>query len=382
MKLLLSSPHMGGNEQKYIKEAFETNWLAPLGPNVDAFEDAVAKYNEIPYSVALSSGTAAIHMALKCVRIEPGDTVFCSTLTFAASCNPAVYEGAELVFIDSEPDTWNMSPRALRKALLDAAKMNKLPKAVIVVHLYGQCADMAQILEICEYFGVPVIEDAAEALGATYRGSYAGTFGDYGIYSFNGNKIITTTGGGMIVSNNGDMMDKVRFWSAQSKDDAPYYQHSEIGYNYRMSNVCAGIGRGQMEVLDERIEKKTEIFKRYEDCFKDLPEIEMMPIKNYGVPNYWLSCATLTDECMMTPQELIDTLAKHGIESRRIWKPMHLQPVFKDCKFYSHFNHETESVAEDIFNRGICLPSDTKMTKLEQHIVCEIIRDIIESEEK
>ena len=382
MKLLLSSPHMGGNEQKYIKEAFETNWLAPLGPNVDAFEDAVAKYNEIPYSVALSSGTAAIHMALKCVGIEPGDTVFCSTLTFAASCNPAVYEGAELVFIDSEPDTWNMSPRALRKALLDAAKMNKLPKAVIVVHLYGQCADMAQILEICEYFGVPVIEDAAEALGATYRGSYAGTFGDYGIYSFNGNKIITTTGGGMIVSNNGDMMDKVRFWSAQSKDDAPYYQHSEIGYNYRMSNVCAGIGRGQMEVLDERIEKKTEIFKRYEDCFKDLSEIEMMPIKNYGVPNYWLSCATLTDECMMTPQELIDTLAKHGIESRRIWKPMHLQPVFKDCKVYSHFNHETESVAEDILNRGICLPSDTKMTKLEQHIVCEIIRDIIESEEK
>lgn len=294
MKLLLSSPHMGGNEQKYIKEAFETNWLAPLGPNVDAFEDAVAKYNEIPYSVALSSGTAAIHMALKCVGIEPGDTVFCSTLTFAASCNPAVYEGAELVFIDSEPDTWNMSPRALRKALLDAAKMNKLPKAVIVVHLYGQCADMAQILGICEYFGVPVIEDAAEALGATYRGSYAGTFGDYGIYSFNGNKIITTTGGGMIVSNNGDMMDKVRFWSAQSKDDAPYYQHSEIGYNYRMSNVCAGIGRGQMEVLDERIEKKTEIFKRYEDRFKDLPEIEMMPIKNYGAPNYWLSCITLT----------------------------------------------------------------------------------------
>ena len=375
-RIYLASPHMGGLEEVFVKEAFDTNWIAPLGVNVDGFEKELSEYVGIKTGAALASGTAAIHMALKAVGVEKGDKVFCSSLTFAASCNPIIYEGGIPIFIDSEPESHNMSPVALEKAFKVYEEKGEIPKAVIVVNLYGQSADMDKIIEICKKYNTPIIEDAAESLGATYKGKHSGTFGDYGIYSFNGNKIITTSGGGMLVSNNEEGIAKVRFWSTQARDKARHYEHTELGYNYRMSNIVAGIGRGQLRVLEDRIAKKKEIFETYKEAFKDIEDIEMMPVCEYGEPNYWLTTITLNENSKVKPLDIILALEKENIESRPIWKPMHIQPYYKEYDFYSHNDEEEMSVSEDIFNRGVCLPSDTKMTDKEQKRVIEIIKNI------
>ncbi|MDB8540850.1 DegT/DnrJ/EryC1/StrS family aminotransferase [Turicibacter sanguinis] len=371
-RIYLASPHMGGAEQAYVAEAFETNWVAPLGPNVNEFEKELAHRVGTSHAAALSSGTAAIHLGLKALGVSPGDVVFCSTLTFSASCNPIIYEGATPVFIDSEINSWNMSPNALRKAFEDYT-----PKAVVVVHLYGQSADMDEIKAICDEHGVPILEDAAESLGATYKGQASGTLGEIGIYSFNGNKIITTSGGGMMISNHQAHVEKARFWATQAREAARHYEHKELGYNNRMSNVLAGIGRGQLQVLETRIQQKKAIFKRYEEAFKEIEGLNMMPIREYGEPNYWLSCAILDAECQIKPLDIILALEAENIESRPIWKPMHLQPIFKD---YPYYMDDNQSVSEDVFNRGICLPSDTKMTIEEQEYVIEIIKSLFKGE--
>ncbi len=373
-RIYLASPHMGGLEEVFVKEAFDTNWIAPLGANVDGFEKELSEYVGSKTGAALASGTAAIHMALKAVGVKKGDKVFCSSLTFAASCNPIIYEGGIPVFIDSEPESHNMSPVALEKAFKDYEEKGEMPKAVIVVNLYGQSADMDKIMEICKKYNVLIIEDAAESLGATYKGKNSGTFGEYGIYSFNGNKIITTSGGGMLVSNNEEGIAKVRFWSTQARDKARHYEHTELGYNYRMSNIVAGIGRGQLRVLEDRIAKKKEIFETYKEAFKNIEDIEMMPVCEYGKPNYWLTTITLNENSKVKPLDIILALEKENIESRPIWKPMHIQPYYKEYDFYSHNDEEEISVSEDIFNRGVCLPSDTKMTKEEQERVIKIIK--------
>ncbi|HWQ75596.1 MAG TPA: aminotransferase class I/II-fold pyridoxal phosphate-dependent enzyme [Syntrophomonas sp.] len=365
-KIYLSSPHMSdeGYEMQYIKEAFDTNWIAPLGPNVDQFEKELASYVGIAHAAALSSGTAAIHMALKAAGVGAGDIVFCPSLTFSATANPIIYQNAIPVFIDSDYETWNMSPSALEQAF------EKYPnvKAVLVVHLYGLAADMDKIMAICKQHNVPLIEDAAESLGTTYKGQYTGTFGDYGIFSFNGNKIITTSGGGMLVSNNGERIEKVRFWATQSRDPARHYQHSELGYNYRMSNVVAGIGRGQLKVLNQRIEKKKEIFEFYKREVGSLPGVYMMPVNDWNQPNYWLSCITLQGE--IRPLDIMEALEKENIESRPIWKPMHMQPFFEQYDFIG------EGISQKIFENGVCLPSDTKMTYEDLDRTVKIIQNL------
>lgn len=372
-RIYLSSPHMSdeGYEMEYIKEAFDTNWIAPLGKNVDEFEKELSDKVGSKHAAALSSGTAAIHMALKAAGVEKGDIVFCPTLTFSASANPIVYQNAIPVFIDCDYETWNMSPIALEKAF------KKYPnvKAVIVVHLYGLSADMDKIIELCKNRDVVLIEDSAESLGTYYRGRHTGTFGDYGIFSFNGNKIITTSGGGMLVSNNEERIKKVRFWATQSRDAARHYQHSEIGFNYRMSNVLAGIGRGQLQVLNKRVEKKRYIYEFYKRELENLEGVNMMPINEWNEPNCWLSCITLSGQ--VTPLDIMLALEKENIESRPIWKPMHIQPVFEEYEFVSYFEDDAVlSVSEDIFNRGICLPSDTKMTGKDLNRVIDIIRGL------
>ncbi|SCJ34034.1 UDP-4-amino-4-deoxy-L-arabinose--oxoglutarate aminotransferase [uncultured Clostridium sp.] len=375
-RIFLSSPHMGNYEKKFIDEAFLTNWIAPLGPNVESFEKELSNYVGSGGGVALSSGTAAVHMAVKLLGVTKGDIVFCSSLTFVATCNPIIYEGAEPVFIDSEPESLNMSPIALENAFKYYEELGKMPRAVIVVHLYGQSADMYPIMEICNRYNVPVIEDAAESLGATYKGSQTGTIGKYGIYSFNGNKIITTSGGGMLVSNNIDGLHKAKFWSTQSRDEARHYQHSELGYNYRMSNVVAGIGRGQLRVIEKRIEKKKQIYDFYKDEFSEIEEITMAPIRDYGEPNYWLSIIILSEDSKIKPLDIILALESENIESRHVWKPIHLQPYYEKYRIFKHDDDFDISIAEDIFNRGVCLPSDTKMTIEEQEYVIEIIKEL------
>lgn len=375
-RIYLASPHMGGLEEVFVKEAFDTNWIAPLGANVDGFEKELSEYVGSKTGAALASGTAAIHMALKAVGVEKGDKVFCSSLTFAASCNPIIYEGGIPVFIDSEPESHNMSPVALEKAFKAYEEKGEMPKAVIVVNLYGQSADMDKIMEICKKYNVLIIEDAAESLGATYKGKNSGTFGEYGIYSFNGNKIITTSGGGMLVSNNEEGIAKVRFWSTQARDKARHYEHTELGYNYRMSNIVAGIGRGQLRVLEDRIAKKKEIFETYKEAFKNIEDIEMMPVCEYGEPNYWLTTITLNENSKVKPLDIILALEKENIESRPIWKPMHIQPYYKEYDFYSHNDEEEISVSEDIFNRGVCLPSDTKMSDNDMDRAIGIIKNL------
>lgn len=374
-RIYLASPHMGGMEQEFVKEAFDSNWVAPLGPNVNNFEKEIAEYVGVNDAAALVSGTAAIHLALKALGIKSGDRVFCTSLTFAASCNPIMYEKGEPVFIDSEPESWNMSPVALEKAFNKAKKENKMPIAVIVVHLYGQSADMDKIMEICNRYNTPIIEDAAESLGATYKGKPTGTFGKLGVFSFNGNKIITTSGGGMLISNDVEKISKARFWSTQARENEKHYEHKELGYNYRMSNITAGIGRGQLRVLDERIAQKKHIFERYTEAFKDIKEIEMMPICEYGEPNFWLSCITLTEESKVKPMDIILALEEENIESRPIWKPMNIQPYYSKFQFFNH-NEDGVSISEDIFERGICLPSDTKMTEGEIDKVINIIKGL------
>ena len=375
-RIYLASPHMGGEELKYVHEAFTSNWIAPLGPNVNHFEQELANYVGVNNACALSSGTAAIHLGLKALGITEGDIVFCSTLTFSASCNPIVYLGATPVFIDSNKETWNMCPLSLALAFEEAVTQGKLPKAVVVVNLYGQSADLDPIIELCQKYDVPILEDAAESLGATYKGRYSGTIGDIGIYSFNGNKIITTSGGGMMVSNEEVYTNKAIFWATQSREAERHYEHKEIGYNYRMSNVVAGIGRGQLKVLNERITKKKEIFNMYQEAFKDIQEIEMMNICDYGKSNYWLSVMTLSEDSRVKPLDIMMELESHNIESRPVWKPMHLQPIFKQYPFFTV--SEGISVAEDYFNRGICLPSDTKMTTEQQQQVIAYIRALFQ----
>lgn len=378
-RIYLASPHMSeeGYEQAYVKEAFDTNWVAPLGPNVNQFEQELADYVGVKSASALSSGTAAIHLGLKALGVGEGDTVFCSTLTFSASCNPILYLGATPVFIDSDAATWNMCPKALKKAFEDATKRHQLPKAVVVVNLYGQSADMDPILELCQTYNVPILEDAAESLGATYKGSMSGTIGDIGIYSFNGNKIITTSGGGMMVSNNEVHTKKATFWATQSREAERHYEHKEIGYNYRMSNVVAGIGRGQLKVLNQRIAKKKDIYETYKKAFKEIEDIEMMTICDFGESNYWLSVMTLKETSQVKPLDIMLALEKENIESRPVWKPMHLQPVFNQYPFFTAT--EGQPVSEDYFNRGVCLPSDTKMTSEEQGRVIEIISRLFSS---
>jgi len=365
-RIFLASPHMSdeGYEQEYVKEAFDTNWIAPLGANVDGFEKELAVKVGAKHAAALSSGTAAIHMALKAVGVGAGDIVFCPTLTFSATANPIIYQNATPVFIDSNFETWNMDPAALEKAF------EKYPeaKAVLIAHLYGLSADMDKIADICKKHNVPLIEDAAESLGTTYKGKYTGTFGDYGIFSFNGNKIITTSGGGMLVSNNEERITKVRFWATQSRDKARHYQHSELGYNYRMSNIVAGIGRGQLKVLDHRIAKKNYIFEFYKRELGQLEGVEMMPMNEWNKPNCWLSCMTVNGK--VKPLDIMLALEAENIESRPIWKPMHMQPYFEKYGFIG------EGASEKIFKNGLCLPSDTKMTVDDLNRICEIIKGL------
>jgi dTDP-4-amino-4,6-dideoxygalactose transaminase len=367
---------MGGQELRFVQEAFSSNWIAPLGPNVDAFEKELADMVAMAGGAALTSGTAAIHLALKQVGVEPGEYVFCSDLTFSGSCNPIVYEKATPVFIDCDYESWNISPATLQRAFADFASQGKKPKAVIVVNLYGQSADMDPILDLCRQYSVPLIEDAAESLGASYKGRASGSFGHIGVFSFNGNKIITTSGGGMAVSNDVEALNKIRFWATQARDPSPHYQHTEIGYNYRMSNVLAGIGRGQLLVLKERVFRRKEIFKTYQQAFAAISDIEMMPIASQGTPNYWLTVITVKRESRVSPVFLMDALAAENIESRPLWKPMHLQPIFEKYPFYASLaslRPPATSVGEDLFTRGLCLPSGSSMTSEEQQRVIDIV---------
>ncbi len=367
-RIYLSSPTMHGEEQAFVKEAFDTNWVAPLGPNVDAFEREMASYAGIGHAAALSAGSAALHLAVILSNVKQGDVVFASSLTFSASVNPVCYEKAVPVFIDSEPDTWNMDPDALERAF----EKYPHPAAVIAVHLYGTPAKIDRIRAICDAHHVPLIEDAAESLGATFRGKMTGTFGDFGIYSFNGNKIITTSGGGMLVSEDEAAIKRARFLATQARDPARHYQHSCIGYNYRMSNVIAGIGRGQLLHLEEHKAKKQAIYRQYREAFRDIPEISMNPMNPEGEANNWLSCMTIAPACPVTPVGVMDALAEYNIETRPIWKPMHLQPVFSNCDFIQ--TKEGVSVSEDIFNRGLCLPSDIKNTPEDMELIISVVR--------
>ena len=378
-RIFLASPHMSdeGYEQAYIKEAFDTNWIAPLGENVNKFEEELSEYVGInnKNAAALSSGTAAIHLALKALGVGEGDIVFCPSLTFSATANPIIYQNATPVFIDSERETWNMDPKALEKAF----EIYPNPKAVIIVHLYGTPAKLDEISEICKKHNVPLVEDAAESLGSTYKGKETGTFGKYGTYSFNGNKIITTSGGGMLVSDDTDMVSKVRFWATQSREKARHYEHKEIGYNYRMSNIVAGIGRGQLKVLDKRIEQKTNMYNTYKNAFKDIEDIEMQPYLEDTKPNHWLSVMLLKENSKVTPLQIMEKLEKENIETRPVWKPMHLQPVFEKYDFVTvngKANKGEMSVSEDLFNRGVCLPSDTKNTPEDMDRIIGIIKGL------
>lgn len=360
---------MHGEEQEFVREAFDTNWVAPLGPNVTAFEKEMAAYTKAAHAAALSAGTAAIHLALKLLNIGPGDVVFVSDLTFSATCNPIVYEGATPVFIDAEPDTWNMSPRALERAF----RKYPHPKAVLCAYLYGTPAKIDEIMAICEAHHVPYIEDAAESLGSTYRGKHTGTMGKFGIFSFNGNKIITTSGGGMLVSEDEEAIKKAVFLSTQARDPARYYLHSQIGYNYRMSNVLAGIGRGQLLHLGEHKARKQAIYRQYKDAFADVPEITMNPLNPDGDANNWLSGMLIEKGCEVTPDMVMDALDAENIESRPIWKPMHEQPVYAECDFIPYCE-DGSSVGSDIFARGLCLPSDIKNTAEDMERIIGIIR--------
>lgn len=362
---------MHGEEQQFVQHAFDTNWVSTVGENLNRFEEDVCSKVGCKYAVALASGTAAIHMALKLSGVKQGDKVFCSDLTFAATVNPVMYEKCEPVFIDSEYDTWNMDPEALKKAF----EMYPDTKVVVVVNLYGTPAKMDEICEICNQYGAVIIEDAAESLGATYKGVQTGNFGKYNAISFNGNKIITTSGGGMFLTDDKEAADKVRKWSTQSREPFPWYEHEEIGYNYRMSNIVAGIGRGQMIHLDEHIQLKKDIYLRYKEGLKDLP-LTMNPYMDDMEPNFWLSCILMDEGCSVDPETIRKKLEAYNAEARPIWKPMHMQPVFGDYDFISV--RPEKSVNVDLFERGLCLPSDIKMTEEQQDVIVDIIRSCLE----
>lgn len=360
-KIWLSSPHLSGHEQKYVQEAFATNWIAPLGPNVDGFEQDLCNYVDVNHAAALSSGTAALHLALVMLGVGRDDVVLCQSFTFSASANPIVYQGATPVFVDSETDTWNMCPDALETALKSETSRGKKVKAVIAVHLYGMPAKMKEIIEVCQRYEVPLIEDAAEALGSAYWGKKLGSFGLLNVLSFNGNKIITTSGGGALLSNDEHFIKKARFLATQARDDAPHYQHSEIGYNYRLSNICAGIGRGQMEVIDERVAQRRSNFEFYERELSAIEGITFQPEAEGSFSNRWLSCLVMDTEKIggVTREDIRLKLATQNIEARPLWKPMHLQPVFAGTSYYGG------DVAEKLFRDGLCLPSGSNLTKEE-----------------
>lgn len=370
-KIWLSSPTMHGEEQEFVKDAFDTNWVAPLGPHVNELEKEVCEYLRAGHAAALSAGTAALHLAIRMLGIGEGDIVLCQDLTFAASCNPVTYEKAVPVFVDSETETWNMSPEALRKAL------RKYPeaKAVVAVDLYGTPAKLEEITQICREHGIPLIEDAAEALGSTLNGKACGTFGRINALSFNGNKIITTSGGGMLISEEEELVQKARFLATQARDPAPWYEHTSIGFNYRMSNICAAIGRGQMLHIREHVRKKQEIYRTYCEAFKGMKGISMNPMNPEGEANNWLSCLVLGEDCRITPLELQKILEAENIETRPIWKPMHMQPVYSACDFISA--EEGEPVSEQIFAHGLCLPSDIKNTEEDMQRIISIIREYV-----
>ena len=368
-RIFLSSPTMHGEEQIYIKNAFDTNWIAPLGPNVDAFENEMCRYVGTTSAVACVSGTSALFLAYKLAGVKPGDTVFCTDMTFAATVNPVSYLGGNQVFIDSEYDTWNMSPEALENAF------KKYPdcKVVGLAHLYGTPSKLDEIKEICAHYGAVLVEDAAESLSATYKGKQTGSFGKYSVVSFNGNKIITTSGGGMLLSDDDQAAKKARFWSTQSRDPAPWYQHSEMGYNFRMSNIVAGVGRGQLLHIEEHKALKTAIYNRYKKAFSALP-VTMNPYLECTSPNFWLSCILIDKSSSVRPEDIYNRLNEMNVESRPIWKPMHMQPLYRGCDFIT----AGDAADEDIFARGLCLPSDIKMTEEEQEKVIEIIKECFE----
>ncbi|TBL70835.1 aminotransferase class I/II-fold pyridoxal phosphate-dependent enzyme [Paenibacillus thalictri] len=375
-RIYLSPPHMGKHEWGFIEEAFETNWISSVGPNVNLFEQEMAEYVGAEGAVALCSCTAAIHLSLRLLNVGPGDLVFCSSLTFIASANPILYEGAEPVFIDSEPASWNMSPIALERALQDALRNGKRPKAVIVVNIYGQSADMRPILELCSRYDVPVIEDAAESLGATYNGKASGTFGKFGAYSFSGNKIITTSGGGMLISNDLEALERARFLATQARDPAKYYQHSQLGYNYRLSNVLAGIGRGQLQVLEERVQARRHVFATYYKHLSSIPGLEFMPEMSYGRSNRWLTSLTIDPaKAGFTACQVVEALEERNVESRPVWKPLHMQPLYERYPYYPH--KENEHVAERLFRTGICLPSGSNLTDNEMFRIIDCITSMV-----
>lgn len=367
-KIWLSSPHMGGNEQKYVQEAFDANWVAPLGPNVNGLEKDIENYltNDI-HVAALSSGTGALHLGLILLGVKAGDEVICQSMTFSASANPILYLGATPIFIDSEEETWNLCPIALEEAIVDRIAKGKKPKAIIGVHLYGMPFKVDEIMAISKKYAIPVLEDSAEALGSTFKGQKCGTFGDLGVLSFNGNKIITTSGGGALVCQNKEHKDKAVFFATQSRDNAPHYQHSEIGYNYRMSNICAGIGRGQMEVLDLRVSQRRAMNSFYQELFKDSNEVLVFkePTSDY-FSNHWLSAIVL--DSYEKREALRLALEKENIESRPLWKPMHLQPIFEKYPYYGN------SVSEDLFNRGLCMPSGSNLIEKDKVRIAQNIK--------
>jgi len=369
-RIYLSPPHMSGHEQEFVAEAFRSNWIAPLGPMVDAFEREMCKYVGVPHATALMSGTAALHLALLLVGVKTGDEVLCATLTFSASANAITYAGAEPVFIDCNRETWNMDPDLLEEELAACTKRGRRPGAVMAVDLYGQCADYGRIEDICRRFEVPLIEDAAEALGATCNGKKAGCFGRMAVFSFNGNKIITTSGGGMLVSSDGEMIRKARFLATQARDPAPHYEHSTIGYNYRMSNILAAVGRGQLKVIEERVAARRRNFELYRKALEGVPGVSLMPEAPYGRSNRWLTCITVEPgEFSASREDIRLTLEAENIEARPVWKPMHLQPVFASCR-----RRGGEKAAE-LFDKGLCLPSGSSLSEEDLRRVVDIVRN-------
>ena len=371
-KIWLSPPHMGGRERELVKEAFDANWIAPVGPHISNFEQELSKLSQNFNIAALSSGTAAIHLALILAGVQKNDNVICSSFTFSASVNPIKYLGANPIFIDSEKESWNMCAELLTKAIKDGIKNNKKPKAIVLVHLYGMPAKLEELIAVANSFEIPLIEDAAEALGSKYKNQQLGTFADFGIYSFNGNKIITTSGGGALVCKNKKLIEKAKFLATQARDEAPHYEHSEVGYNYRMSNVCAAIGVGQLEVLTERVTRKREIFNFYKNELSMIKAITFLEELEPSFSNYWLTTILLDKNSTIDREQLRLHLEKDNIESRPLWKPMHLQPVFKDCKSY------VNGVSEDLFNRGLCLPSGTAMTTEDLKRIVKKVKELYE----
>ena len=374
-RIYLSPPHMSGDEIVKINEAFASNWIAPLGPHVEAFERETAELTGVRSALALSSGTAALHLAAELLGVGAGDLVLCSSFTFAASVAPFFHKGAECAFVDSEPESWNMSPRALERALAETSAQGRPPKAVVLVDLYGQSCDMDPLLELCGRYGVPVIEDAAESLGSRYKGRRSGSFGAFGVFSYNGNKIVTTSGGGMLLSNDAEAIERARFLATQARDPAPWYQHTVLGWNYRLSNVLAAIGRGQMLHLDERVAARRRLFERYAATLGTLEGVRFMPEPSWSRSNRWLTALTLEEPLRVSPLAVLEHLASRDIEGRPLWKPMHLQPVFEGARYWPH--EEGRDVCAELFAHGLCLPSGSGMTEAQQDRVTTAVLEAL-----